>query len=135
MSSSGLSARLASSTTERPLVREAVLRQVADRQRVGTHDAARVRLVEPGQHAQQRRLAGAVRSAQPDAIAIADLPGDASSSTRSANALCELLKLNHARSVSWRQLASCADFIECEHQCAATDQPNHADHCNHQCSH
>ena len=57
-------------------VRQAVLRQIAERQRVGLLDDAGVGLVEARQHPQQRRLAGAVRSAQADAIAIADLPGD-----------------------------------------------------------
>ena len=50
-------------------VHEAVLRQVADRQALRLDDPARVGLVEPGQHAQQRGLAGAVRTAQPDPVA------------------------------------------------------------------
>ena len=55
---------------------EAVLRQVAERQAVRLLDDAGVGLVEPGEHLEQRGLAGAVRTAQADAIAIADLPGD-----------------------------------------------------------
>ena len=31
---------------------------------------------KPGEHAQQRGLAGAVGTAQPDAVAVADVPGD-----------------------------------------------------------
>src|SRR4029077_15322612 len=36
--------------------------------------AAALGLIPPGDHAQQRRLAGAVRAAQADALAIGDLP-------------------------------------------------------------
>ena len=57
-------------------VGEAVLRQVADGQRRRLEDGARVGLVEPGHHPQQRGLAGAVRAAQADALAIGDLPRD-----------------------------------------------------------
>ena len=52
-------------------VGEAVLRQVADGQRGRLEDGAGVGLVEPGQHPQQRGLAGAVRAAQADALAVA----------------------------------------------------------------
>ena len=57
-------------------VGQPVLRQVADGQRRRFEDGAAVRLVEPGHHPQQRGLAGAVGSAQPDALAIRDLPRD-----------------------------------------------------------
>ena len=53
---------------------EAVLRQVADRQRRRLEDRAGVRLVEAGHHLQQRGLAGAVGSAEADALAHRDLP-------------------------------------------------------------
>ncbi len=96
-SSSGLSARLASSTTVRPLCDEAVLRQVAERQRVRFLDDAGVGLVEPGEHLEQRGLAGAVRSAQADAIAIADLPGDVLEQGLLAERLGDVLKLEHCR--------------------------------------
>ena len=76
MSSSGLNASPASSTSVRPRVAEAVLRQVADRQPGGLEDRAGVGLVEPGQHLEQRGLAGAVRAAQADALAVVDLPAD-----------------------------------------------------------
>ena len=46
-------------------VRQAVLRQIAHGQRVGLEDGAAVRLVEAGEHFQQRGLAGAVRAAEP----------------------------------------------------------------------
>ena len=62
---------------ERPAaVREAVLREVADRQRRGLEDGARVGLVEARHHLEQRRLAGAVGAAQADAFAVGDLPRD-----------------------------------------------------------
>ncbi len=59
-----------------PRVGQAVLRQVADGQGRRLEDRARVRLVEAGHHAQQRRLARAVRPAEADALAVGDLPGD-----------------------------------------------------------
>ena len=55
---------------------EAVLRQVAERQRIRLLDDAGVGLVEAREHLEQRRLAGPVRAAQADAVAVADLPGD-----------------------------------------------------------
>ncbi len=56
---------------------QAVLGQVADGQvrRLGNH--APIGLVEARQHLEQRGLAGAVRAAQADAVAVPDLPGDA----------------------------------------------------------
>ena len=80
----------------RPGVGEAVLRQVADRQVGRLDDAAGVRLVEPGQHLEQRRLAGAVRPAQADAIAVADLPGDVVEQRAVAEGLGEVRELDHA---------------------------------------
>src|SRR5207248_2706569 len=44
-----------------------LLREVADRERRrGTPDASRIELLEPGEQAEQRRLAGAVRADEPD---------------------------------------------------------------------
>jgi hypothetical protein len=57
-------------------VAEPVLRQVADRQPGRLDDVPAVGLVDPRQHPQQRRLAGAVRAAQADALAVVDLPRD-----------------------------------------------------------
>ncbi len=76
-------------------VRQAVLRQVAKRQRVGFLDEARVGLVEAGQHLQQRGLAGAVGPAQADAIAVADLPGDMLQQGLFAEGLGDVLQLEH----------------------------------------
>jgi hypothetical protein len=45
-------------------------------QRGGFDDGARVRLFKAGHHAEQGRLAGAVRATQADALTIGDLPGD-----------------------------------------------------------
>src|SRR5688572_488505 len=57
-------------------VAQTVLRQVADRQAGRFDDQAAVGFLEPGEHLEQRRLAGAVRAAQTDALAIVDLPAD-----------------------------------------------------------
>src|SRR4029079_15192637 len=57
-------------------VREPVLRQIADGQPRGLDDRAAVRLVDPGEHLEERRLAGAVGAAQADALAVVDLPGE-----------------------------------------------------------
>ena len=69
---------------------EAVLRQVADGQRRRLEHGARVGLVEPGHHLEQRRLAGAVRTAQADALAIGDLPGDVVEQNAVAEGLGEI---------------------------------------------
>ena len=68
----------------------------------GPHDLALVRLVEAGEHAQQRRLAGAVGTAQADAIAIADLPRDVIEQHAIGELFVELLELDHQRVTSWR---------------------------------
>ena len=57
-------------------VAEPVLRQVADRERRRLQDRSRVGLVEASHHPKQRRLAGAVRTAQARALTVVDLPGD-----------------------------------------------------------
>ena len=76
-------------------VGEAVLRQVADGQRRRLEDGARVGLVEPGHHLEQRRLAGAVRPAQADALAIRDLPRDVVEEDAVAEGLGEVRELDH----------------------------------------
>src|SRR5688572_454535 len=55
-------------------VREAVLRQISDRQIRGTDDRSRIRLVDRREHLEQRGLAGAIWPAQTDTFAVADLP-------------------------------------------------------------
>ena len=77
-------------------MRQAVLRQVADGQRGRLEDRARVGLVEPGHHLQQRGLAGAVRTAQADALAIRDLPRDVVEEDAIAEGLGEVGELDHA---------------------------------------
>src|SRR5262249_46248136 len=76
-------------------VLQAVLWQVPDGQRRGREDGARIGLVQPRHHAQQRRLAGAVRSAQTDALAIGDLPRDVVEQHAIAEGLGQVRKLNH----------------------------------------
>src|SRR5688500_10405282 len=88
-------------------MRQAVLRQVAECQRIGFLDDAAIRLVEAGEHLEQRGLAGAVRPAQADAIAIADLPGDVLEEDLLAERFRYILKLQH--SGSWDLgLGACA---------------------------
>ena len=70
-------------------VRQAVLREISHGQRVGLDDGAAVGLVEPGEHLEQRGLAGAVRAAQPDALAIRDLPRDVLEQDAIAERLCQ----------------------------------------------
>ena len=77
-------------------VRQPVLRQVADRQVGRLDDRARVRLVEAGEHLQQRGLAGAVRAAQADAVAVRDLPRDVVDQGAVAERFGEVGKLDHA---------------------------------------
>ena len=69
---------------------QAILRQVADPQRGRFEDAAGVGLVEPRQHLQQGRLARAIGTAQPDALAIGDLPRDVVKEHAVAKTLGEL---------------------------------------------
>ena len=76
-------------------VMEAVLRQVADRQRGGLDDQAAVRLVEAGEHLEQGGLAGAVRAAQADPFAVVDLPVDRVEQDTVAKRLAECGELDH----------------------------------------
>ena len=71
-------------------VRQPILRQVADREAVRLDDDARVRLLEAGEHLEQRGLARAVRAAQPDALLVIDLPGDVVEQDALAERLAQL---------------------------------------------
>jgi hypothetical protein len=75
-------------------VGEAVLRQVADGQPCRLHDGAVVRVLQAGQHLEQRGLAGAVRAAQADAVAVTDLPGDVFEERPDAEGLGDVCELN-----------------------------------------
>ncbi len=76
-------------------VGDAVLRQVADRLGGRLDDAARVGLFEAVQHPQQGRLAGAVRAAQSDALALADLPRHVVQQNPIAEGFRQVCELNH----------------------------------------
>jgi hypothetical protein len=78
-----------------PAVDEPVLRQVSDREAGRLDDLTGVRLVEAGEHLEQRRLAGAVRAAQPDALSVIDLPGDFVEKNAVAEGFRELGQLDH----------------------------------------
>ncbi len=73
---------------------QSVLRQVAHGQPGRLDDQPAVRLVQPGQHAQQRRLAGAVRTGETDAVAGVHLPGDGVEQDALAERLGERGKLD-----------------------------------------
>jgi hypothetical protein len=57
-------------------VGESVLRQVTDCERGRLEDTARIGLIEPRHHPQQRRFAGAVWTAEADSLLVRDLPRD-----------------------------------------------------------
>ena len=78
-----------------PAVRETVLRQVSDRQAGGFDDRARVGLVDAREHLQKGRLAGAVRAAQPNPLAVVDLPRHRIEQDAVAEGFGECGKLNH----------------------------------------
>ena len=86
---------VASSKTRAARVGQAVLRQVADGQRGRLEDRAGVGLVEPGHHPEQRGLAGAVRAAETDALAVRDLPRDVVEEDAVAEGLGEFGELDH----------------------------------------
>src|SRR5262245_48524542 len=77
-------------------MRETVLRQIADGERCGSNDAARIRLFEASQDLQQRGFASAVRPAQADAVTVVDLPGDVVEQDAVAEGLGEVGELDHA---------------------------------------
>jgi hypothetical protein len=70
-------------------VDQAVLRKIADGQRRRFQDGSRVRFVETGHHPHQRRLPGAIRATETDALAIGDLPRDAIEEHTIAKRFCE----------------------------------------------
>ena len=91
-------------------VGQTVLRQVADRQRRRLENRPAVGLVEPRHHLEQGGLAGAVRAAEADALAIGDLPGDVVQQDTVAERLGELRQLDHAeRNYLFYQLGACQD--------------------------
>ena len=80
-----------------PAVIQPVLRQVADGQVRRPEDLSFVRLLEACQHPQQRRLAGAVRAAEPDTLAPPDLPRHVVEQHAFAERLAQRRKLNHLK--------------------------------------
>ena len=92
-------------------VRQPVLRQVAECQRIGLLDESVIGLVEPRKHLEQCGLAGAVRPAQADAIAVADLPRDVLEERFLAERFGDVLQLQHEglRSCGLRASGSIVD--------------------------
>ncbi len=72
-----------------------VLRQIADRQAAWLDDEPAVRLFHAGEHLEQGRFAGAVRSAQTDPFAVVDLPADRIEEDPVAERLTEIGELDH----------------------------------------
>jgi hypothetical protein len=87
---------------------EAVLRQVADGQPARRHDLAGVGLVDAGQDPEQGGLPGAVRAAQPDPFAVADLPGDVIEEDAVAEGLVELRELDHGGAAGRARTPHCS---------------------------
>src|SRR5262245_6703072 len=79
---------------------QTVLRQIADGEGGGVHDAARVGLLGASQNLQQGCLACPVRAAQTDTIPVVDLAGDVVEEGPVAEGLGEVGKLNHAAGVT-----------------------------------
>ena len=78
------------------IVRQAILRQIADGERRRFENGARIGLVESRHHAEQRRFSGAVWPAETDAFAFGDLPGDVVEKHTIAESLGQLGQLDHA---------------------------------------
>jgi hypothetical protein len=79
-----------------PRMRQPVLRQVSDGENRRSNDAARIGLFEAGKDFQQCGLARTIGSAQPDPIAVINLPRDVIEEDAVAERLGEIGKLNHA---------------------------------------
>ena len=77
-------------------VAQAVLRQVTDREPGRLHDAARIGVFDSAQNLEEGRLSGAVRAAQADAFAVADLPRHVIEQDAVAEGFREVGKLDHA---------------------------------------
>jgi len=82
------------------VVDDAVLGQVADRRVRGHPDAARVRLLEPGQHAQERRLPRAVGSRQANPVPLADVPAHLLEEDAVRVTLAQAFDVDHRRASS-----------------------------------
>src|SRR4051812_42561865 len=87
-------------------VTQAVLRQVPDRQRRRLDDVPGVGLVEAAEHLEQGGLAGAVRSAQADTLAVSNLPRNVVQEDAIAEGLGKVGKLNHAGREPWLPVSS-----------------------------
>src|SRR6266850_955287 len=76
------------------------LREIADRGRARPAHLAGVRLIEPGQDAAERGLAGPVGADETDALTIRDAPGDVAEDQLTAEPLGDVLELDHCRAIT-----------------------------------
>ena len=72
-----------------------ILREVADGEGGWRDDVAAVGLFQPGEHLEQRGLAGPVGSAQANAVAVTNLPGDVVEQRAIAEGLGKVRELDH----------------------------------------
>ncbi len=91
-----------------PVVDDAVLGQVADRGVRRHADLARVGLLDPGEHAQERGLSRPVRPRQADAVPLLDVPGDVLEEDPVAVSLAEALDVDHAGTFRNSRQARCS---------------------------
>ncbi len=75
---------------------QAILGEITEGEGVGLLNLSAVRLVHAGEHAKQRRLAGAVGPAEPDAIPVPDPPADVIEEDFFAKRFGDLLELDHS---------------------------------------
>ena len=81
-----------------------LLREIGDAGAWSHHATTPIRLLEPGDHLQERRLAGAVAAQKPDPLPGLDLPGHAVEERRSAIGDRQVVEVNKGHAGKrWRQ--------------------------------
>src|SRR5206468_12964371 len=72
-----------------------LLREITDRRRARAAHLPRVRLLQPGQDATERGLAGAVGTDETDALAVGDAPADVAEENLTPVPLGDAVELDH----------------------------------------
>src|SRR5262249_371859 len=116
-----------------PLVDDPVLGQVANRRVRGHPDLARVRLFEPREHSQERRLARPIGAGEADPVALLDVPGHVLQEDAVPVALVQVLGVDHAstfrksRQVLW-SMARCSGSMKLSRYSliTLTSMPSHS---------